>query len=175
MRGRIIKRGKPGKEHYTIVLSIQLDPDTGKRKQRWIAVDGNKREAERQLAELIHHMNTGEYVTPNKTPVAEYLRRWLVECGKSNLSPRSFERYTGIVEKNLIPAFGSIPLTELRPEHIQRHYADMLGRGLAARTVRYDHMVLHGALRMAMKWGLVGRNVADAVEPPKAKHPEMQT
>ena len=175
MGGRIIKRGKPGKERYTIVLSMQLDPLTGKRKQRWIAVDGNKREAERQLAELMHHINTGEYITPSKTTVAEFLRRWLVECGKPSLSPSSFERYTGIVEKNLIPTFGSVPLTELHPEHLQSHYAAMTGRGLAARTVRYDHMVLHGALRMAMKWGLVGQNVADSVEPPKAKHPEMQT
>jgi len=48
-------------------------------------------------------------------------------------------------------------------------------RGLAARTVRYDHIVLHSALRMAVKWQLLPRNVADAVEPPKARNSEMQT
>ena len=46
MRGRIIKRGKPGKEYYTIVLSMELDPTTGKRKQQWITVRGNKKDAE---------------------------------------------------------------------------------------------------------------------------------
>ncbi len=173
MRGRIIKR--KGSSNYTIVLQIGLDQENGKRKQQWIAAGSSKREAEKQMAKLIHELDNGNYIKPDKTTVAQYLRRWLVECGKPSLSPRSYERYTGIIEKNLIPAFGSIPLTGLRPEHIQRHYANMVAKGLAARTVRYDHIVIHGALRMAVKWQLVSRNVADAVEPPKAKHSEMQT
>lgn len=172
MRGRIIKR--KGSSNYTIILQLGLDPVSGKRKQQWIAAGNSKREAEKQMAKLIHELDNGNYVKADKTIVAQYLRRWLVEC-KSSLSPRSYERYAGIIEKNLIPAFGSIPLTGLRPEHIQRHYANMVAKGLAARTVRYDHIVIHSALRTAVKWQLVSRNVADAVEPPKPKHSEMQT
>ncbi|MBM4432538.1 MAG: site-specific integrase, partial [Chloroflexi bacterium] len=123
----------------------------------------------------IHELDSGTYIAPNKTTVAQYLRHWLLECGKPSLTPRSYERYKGIVEKNLIPAIGRIRLVELRPEHIQRHYSNLIDRGLAARTVRYDHIVLHSALRMAVKWQLVPRNVADAVEPPKPKQSEMQT
>ena len=173
MRGRIIKR--KGSSNYTIVLQLGLDATTGKRKQRWITAGPSKREADKQMAKLINELDNGSYVKPDKTTVAQYLRRWLVEYGKPSLSPRSYERYTGIIEKNLIPALGSLPLTELRPEHIQRHYANRVAKGLAARTVRYDHIVIHVALRMAVKWQLVSRNVADAVEPPKAKHTEMQT
>jgi len=173
MRGRIIKR--KGSNNYTIVLQLGLDSATGKRKQQWITAGTSKREAEKQMAELIHELDNGNYIKPDRTTVAQYLRRWLVECGKPSLTPRSYERYKGIIEKNLIPAVGRIRLLELRPEHIQRHHANMVDRGLAVRTVRYDHIVLHGALRMAVKWQLLPRNVADAVEPPKAKHSEMQT
>ena len=173
MRGRIIKR--KGSSNYTIVLQLGLDPSTGKRKQQWITTGPSKREAEKQLTKLIHELDNGNYVKPDKTTVAQYLRRWLAECGKPSLSPRSYERYSGIIEKNLIPAFGSIILTGLRPEHIQRHYATMIDKGLAPRTVLYDHIVIHGALRTAMRWQLVSRNVADAVEPPKPKRSEMQT
>ena len=173
MRGRIIKR--KGSNNYTIVLQLGMDPSTGKRKQQWITSGTSKRDAEKQLAKLIHELDTGDYIKPDRTTVAQYLRRWLVECGKPSLTPRSYERYNGIIEKNLIPAIGRIRLIELRPEHIQRHYTELVDRGLAARTVRYDHIVLHGALRMAVKWQLVPRNVADAVEPPKARNSEMQT
>jgi hypothetical protein len=39
------------------------------------------------------------------------------------------------------------------------------GRGpLSPTTLLYYHRVLHRALAQAVKWGLVGRNVADAVE-----------
>jgi len=173
MRGRIIKR--KGSSNYTIILQLGLDPATGKRKQQWITAGSSKREAEKQMAKLMHELDNGNFVKPEKTTVSQYLRRWLIEYGKPSLSPRSYERYKGIIEKNLIPAFGSLTLTGLRPEHIQRHYAHMVDKGLAAGTVRYDHIVIHGALRMAVKWQLVSRNVADAAEPPKAKHTEMQT
>lgn len=172
MRGRIIKR--KGSSNYTIVLQIGLDPSSGKRKQRWIAAGTSKRAAEAKLAELIHELDSGNYIKLNKTTVAQYLRRWLAEY-KPSLTPRAYERYQGIVEKNLIPAIGSIRLVELRPEHIQRHYANMVDRGLAPRTVRYDHTVLHRALHMAAKWQLVPRNIADAVEPPKVNYSEMKT
>ena len=173
MRGRIIKR--KGSNNYTIVLQLGLDPSTGKRKQQWITAGPSKREAEKQMAKLINELDNGTYIAPNKITVAQYLQRWLAECGKPSLTPRSYERYRGIIEKNLIPALGRIRLIDLRPEHVQRHYASLLDKGLAARTVRYDHIVLHGALRMAVKWQLVPRNVADAVDPPKARNSEMQT
>ena len=173
MRGRIIKR--KGSKNYTIILQLGLDPSTGKRKQQWITAGPSKREAEKHMAELIHELDSGNYVKPDKTSVAEYLRRWLVECGKPNLTQRSYERYNGIIEKHLIPAIGKVRLSDLRPEHIQQHYANLIGKGLAARTVRYDHIVLHGALRMAVRWQLVPRNVAYAVKPPKPRDSEMLT
>jgi integrase len=43
-----------------------------------------------------------------------------------------------------------------------------LPAGLAPRTVRYIHTILHAALRDALRWNLVVRNVADAATPPSA-------
>ncbi|MBI4186692.1 MAG: site-specific integrase [Chloroflexi bacterium] len=63
----------------------------------------------------------------------------------------------------------------LKPEHLQRLYTAKLNSGLAARTVRYQHVILHKALETAMKWGLVARNVADGVDVPRARRTEIQT
>jgi len=70
---------------------------------------------------------------------------------------------------------GSIQLTQLKPEHIQRHYSAMLSRGLSAGTVRYHHAVIHKALQTGLKWGLIGRNAADGVDAPRPKRDDMQT
>ncbi len=51
----------------------------------------------------------------------------------------------------------------------------MLTGGLSAGTVRYHHAVLHVALKTALKWGLLSRNPADAVSPPRTRRTEMQT
>ena len=38
--------------------------------------------------------------------------------------------------------------------------------GLKPRTVRYVHTIVHAALKDAMRWSRVARNVADAADPP---------
>ena len=63
----------------------------------------------------------------------------------------------------------------MKPEHLQKHYAAGLNKGLSAQTVRYHHAVIHIALQTAVKWGLINRNVADAVDPPRFKRSTMQT
>ena len=165
MRGHIVKRyNKRYKNNYSIVLDLGTDPATGKRKQQWISFKGTKRDAEKRLSELLHQLDTGTFMKPGKTTLAEFLDRW-IEDYRPNLSPRGFDRYDGIVHNHLIPRLGRITLTQLKPEHIQTYYTEALNGGLSAATVQYHHSVLHVALQSALKRGLVNRNVADAVDP----------
>ena len=179
MRGHIVKRYKGS---YTIVLNLGVEPASGKRKQQWVSVKGTKKEAEKRLAELLHQIDTGTFMKPGKTTLAEYLGRWLKDYVWPNLAPRTAEGYQYITRIHLIPCLGNILLTQLKPEHLQKYYSEKLlhGRwdnkgGLSPRSVRHHHMVLHCALQSAVKWGLIQRNPADAVTPPKAHKPEIQT
>ncbi len=72
MRGHLRKRGSS----WAIVIDVGRDEE-GKRRQKWITVTGNKKAAQRKLAELLNAVNTGAYIDPSKETVAEYLRRWL--------------------------------------------------------------------------------------------------
>lgn len=178
MRGYIVKRAK---DSYSIKISLGKDPASGKYKSQWYTVKGSKKDAEKRLSELLHQLDTGAYMKPGKTTVADYLDRWLTDYVKPNLSPRTAEGYAQIIHRYLIPAFGSIPLTQLRPEHLQKYYSTKLttGRchgpgGLSAQTVRHHHTTLHKALQTAVEWGVAAKNPADAVKPPHAKRPEMQ-
>ena len=52
-----------------------------------------------------------------------------------------------------------------------------LSCGLSPRTVRYIHTILHAALKDALRWNRVVRNVADAATPPStsaAKAPQTE-
>ena len=69
---------------------------------------------------------------------------------------------------------GGVKLKSLSVMHIQGMYRSMLDRGLSARTVQYTHAVLHRALKQAMRWGLVLRNVCEDVNRPQLKRDEMQ-
>jgi integrase len=99
-----------------------------------------------------------------------------------NLAPRTAEGYESITHRHLIPSLGNIPLTQLKPEHLQRYYSEKLAGGrcdgkgaLNPTTVSHHHTCLHRTLKMALKWGLISRNPADAVTPPRPQRSEIHT
>lgn len=193
MKGHIRERS-PGR--WAIVLEAR-DPETGKRKRRWHAFKGTKREAQSECARLVSELKSGVYLEPSKTTVRTFFDRWL-EHMKAQLTPRSHERYTELAHKNLVPLIGSVPLTKLQPATISQAYSKALqsGRrrsvstgmssngaraatdrdqkGLSPSTVRYMHRILRHALQQAVRWQLLARNPADAVKPPKLERKEMK-
>jgi hypothetical protein len=171
MRGHITKRGK---NSYSLAISLGKDTTTGKYKYQWTTVKGTKKEADKRLSELLHQLDNGTFIKPNKTTLGEYLEKWLRDYVWPNLAPRTAEGYEHIIKRHLIPALGNTTLTALKPEHLQRYYSEKLSKGrcdgkgaLSPRTVRHHHVTLHDALESAVKWGLLSHNVADAVSPPR--------
>jgi integrase len=179
MKGHIRKRGKGS---WSLWVDIGRDLETGKRKQQTLTVRGSKKDAERELRAILTRIEGGAHVKPTKLTVGEYLEQWLQSYVSSNTGPRTRERYVEIVHAHLNPALGSIPLTTLRPQHIQAYYGKALksGRrdgngGLSAQTVQHHHRVLYEALKHAVKHGTLIRNVAEAVDSPRPEHKEMVT
>jgi integrase len=126
-------------------------------------------------------MKGGTYLEPSKTTFAQFLEHWLDHV-KSQISPRSHERYCEIVRKNIIPALGTVFLNKLRPAQISAAYSRALtsGRrdgkgGLAPTTVVYMHRLIKQALGQAVRWELLARNAADAVDPPKVERGTLTT
>jgi integrase len=96
--------------------------------------------------------------------------------------PSTYASYERNLTRHVVPTLGPIELQRLTPAQVNALYRRLLtsgrlGRGragLAPKTVKNIHAALHPALRDAMRWGYVVRNVADAADPPKGKAPEMQ-
>jgi integrase len=170
MRGSLVNRNG----HYSVILEDK-DEITGKRKQRWIAVGDDCREAEKIMTRMVNDFNNGNFVRPGKVLCSEFFDRWLKEYAKINLAENTYECYDDIIRLHLSPSLGKVKLTSLKPENLQKYYADKLNSGLSNRTVRYHHTVLHNILKTAMKWGLLQRNVCDLTDPPSPVRVEMHT
>ncbi len=178
MTGSIRQQGK-----RTWELRIYLGRnETGRKLYRSKTVRGAKRDAQRELAHVIDTLNTGAYIAPSRMTVKDYLGRWLVDYARVNVGGKTFERYSEIVQLHLIPALGHHCLEKLQPLHIQACYSDALqsGRrdgagGLSPQTVLHHHRVLREALRHAVKWQLIARNPADAVDPPRPQRREIES
>lgn len=175
MTGHIRRRGK---RSWQIFLELPRTSE-GKRRQKTVTVRGTKRQAEAELARLTNEIATGAFVEPTKMTVSAFLDRWLSDYAAIKVSAKTFERYREIVRCHLAVALGQLRLMDVRPLHIQEYYASALraGRldgkgGLSAQTVLHHHRVLREALQQAIRWQLLARNPADAVEPPRPQRRE---
>lgn len=180
MRGHLRKRNK---NSWSIVLDAGRDPTTGRRKQQWVSVKGTRKEAERKLMEMIHQVETGAFVKPTRLTFGAFLQGWYRDYVSTHLRSGTAEGYEGIIRVHLLPNLGHVPLSRLQPSHLQAYYANALasGRrdrktgGLSAKTVLQHHSVIRRALNHAVRWGLVIRNVAQAVDPPRPEYREMRS
>jgi integrase len=171
-------------ESFEIRYSLGTDPATGKRRMATTTVKGNRRTAEKELRRLLRTLDTGEHVDPSRMTVRQWLVAWLGAV-RAEISPKSHERYSEIVENYVVPALGNLPLVKLAPSHIQEAYnrLAMGGRrdgkkgGLSPLTRRYIHSIIRSALGRAVEQQLLARNPTDAFKKrlPKVERKGMTT
>ena len=126
-------------------------------------------EATRQLNELRAEHATGELVSPSRLTVSDFLGQWL-DANRASWRPSTLSGYEGIVRNYLVPSFGQHRLQGLTAPEIARAYSRWRDEGVGKRTLAIIHARLHRALRQAVLWGLISRNPADAVEPPRSAY-----
>jgi integrase len=107
--------------------------------------------------------------------VAELLRYWLETYARHHVRPGTLEGYGYTINGHIIPALGAVPVQRLTAQQLQQFYSDKIRAGCSPRTVQLCHLRLKQALRMAVEQGLVARNVAEAVRPPRVERREMRT
>lgn len=112
-------------------------------------------------------------VADPKMTVGVYLRSWLATTASRTLKASTLETYEIAVRRQITPALGDLRLARLAPEHVERMLID-LGRTMKPKGVRNVLAVLSRALTVAERRGLVRRNVARLVEPPRVPRPEKR-
>ena len=156
-----------------------------KRKEgRWaaaISLEGGKRSYlyGKTRAEVATKLRGAQQARANGLPFAdgrmtlgEFLHTWLFDIASTRVRPRTWQGYEQIVRLHLTPALGQVRLAKLSPPHVERMMKDGLAAGRSPRAVAHDRAVLRAALNAAMKWGLVGRNVAMLTDPPRVPEAE---
>jgi integrase len=177
------KDPKSGTWWFVVDLPPRADSQRRQAKRRGFRT---KAEAQAALDELRVSTRRGMYVAPARQTVGEFLTRDWLPAIRATVEPSTHESYTRYLRLHVIPRIGGIGLQQLDAGALNKFYADLLdhGRlngqtgGLSPRTVRYIHTIIGRALREAVAWDRVPRNVAQAAQPPstaQARSPEMRT
>jgi len=157
---------------WCAVITVGRKPD-GKLKQKFF-YGKTRQEVAEKLNKALNELRQGTFVEATAVTVESWLKTWLEEYKRPKLRLTTFESYRIMAECHIVPAIGHIKLKDLRPEHLQHLYNEKLKAGLSPRTVRYIHLVVHSALKQALKNQLVYRNVAEATELPADKKKEAR-
>jgi integrase len=75
---------------------------------------------------------------------------------------------------HLAPAIGKVKLKALTPDHVRGLYREKLDGGLAPRPILHIHRALSKALKQATDDGLIPRNAAAPVKPPRPRREEIR-
>lgn len=162
--------------------SIRKRPD-GKWEARYTVTKDHRRrqesvygktreEVSRKLRAALGRRDGGQATRAPRETVAGYLTRWVAGVPLL-VKPRTAQSYRQIVRDHLTPALGRIRLDRLEPDDLRELYTDLLESGRSPKTVRNVHVCLHRALEQGREDGVLARNVADSVRPPRAPRPEM--
>ncbi|CCF83603.1 tyrosine-type recombinase/integrase [Nitrolancea hollandica] len=125
-----------------------------------------KRAAERWLNERADEIDAGSYQRPSTEPFASYLDHWL---DTHDMAPASRRAYEGVIRRWIVPKLGNVPLSQLTGRHVQ----DLYNQARGSSSINQIQAVISGALRQAVREGLIPRNVADGltiVKPEREDH-----
>ena len=156
----IRKRSK----NYIVYLEY-FDKKTNKKKQKNMGSYPLKRDASKRLNEVKEDIYKDELLVPNEMILEDYILDFLDKY-KINLSITTYNIYTRICKKYIIPLLGDIKLCEIKPIHVQNYVDDLLDL-LTPQTIKVHLNVLNLALKRAYRLKLIKENPVQFVEVPK--------
>lgn len=173
---------KRGRRIYELVWELGPDPVTGKRRREAERFHGTLDEAKTRYLTRQQELNEGIGRDQRGLTVAELARDWLEHKRTQKRKPSTIERYAQMVTQYIIPTLGRMKLAELTAYDVQRAVhawqrgsrKDGKPGTLSPRTVQYAYRTLATMLGQAVRWQLIGRNVALNIEPPTVRTKEAR-
>ena len=115
-----------------------------------------------------------------ETTLAEYLVYWLVNYSNATIRNSTYDTYSDIIYRHVIPNIGDIPLCELSLSDLQdffneqREHGNLRNNGeLSAKTLDNYKKMLSKALEKAIDLEYIDRNPIRRVELTRALPPQM--
>jgi len=144
----------------------------GTKKTKYI-YSKTRKDAATKLTAAMAERDSGVVYDSEGLTVEGYLVEWLRSV-RGTVRERTWKRSEEVVRLHIVPALGKTRLDRLSALQLQALYRSKLGSGLSARTVRMVHTTAHKALKQAVRWSLIPRNVAEAVDPPRERATEIR-
>lgn len=166
------REGKDGYWHCWVTVGTKPN---GRPDQRHISRP-TRDEAEEAADELLDQLRTAGAVTKagQKPTVQGWMETYLDTIAPRRCAPSTVYDYRSKMRNWVYPQYGHLRLEKLAPDHLDAIYLDMARAGKAASHQLKVHRILGRALDVAMRRGLVVRNVAKLVDAPSIDEAKVE-
>jgi site-specific recombinase XerC len=133
-----------------------------------------KAEARRFLDVLRAEMHRGEWVDPmaGRIRLDEWVRTFLRTA--HDVEPSTRATYTRDLEKYVLPRFGALALSSIRPLDIREWIGEELASGIAPSSVHRHFRTLRRVLNVAVQHELLAKSPCAGVKGPSVPDEEMR-
>lgn len=142
-------------------------------KRKWV-YGRTRQEVARKVTRALKATADGIPIPGDELTVERFVRGWLTDTVPNRVRPVTLISYTGLMRLHILPELGRVRLSRLTPEQVQALLNRKLAAGLSPRTVELVRAVLRQALGHALRWNLVGRNVAALTNRPRLNRQEVR-
>ena len=124
-------------------------------------------ETQTYMIELKYKLEHGMCVVKGKITLDEWYQTWLEEYKKNRVKVGTYTNYEKYYHSIIKKRLGSRQISDIRGEHIQKLYNDLVKEEYALSSIKIVSSVLNGCLNQAMKNGLIERNPVKLAELPR--------
>lgn len=166
--GHVFRKTRNGKTKYYVVVEQNAGPD-GRRVRKSHGGFDRQKDAKQALNSILVSQRDGTFIAPSKQTVEQFLTKEWLPGIRSTIRSSTWDSYSRNIRLHVIPKLGAVPLSKLGPSLLNQLYAALATepKPLAPRTIRYVHVIVHRALKDAVKWEKIRRNPADMSNPPR--------
>lgn len=124
-------------------------------------------EVKKQMTDLRYKLEHGEFISSSKITLDEWFKTWIEQYKENQVKAGTIISYNDYFRYYIRESIGKKKLVDIRGEHIQKFYNDLVRKGLALSSIKIISAILSGCLKQAMKNGLIERNPVPLATLPK--------
>ena len=143
--------------------------------EKYTLYDRELKVLKKKMADLKYEVEHGIYAKEENVILASWFNIWITEYKMNSVKFGTIGSYTDCFNQWIKPTLGNKKLKEIRGEHIQKLYNDMVKAEYARTTIELVSVVLNSIYKQAIKNGMVQRNpVSLATLPRNTKKKEQR-
>ena len=115
-------------------------------------------ELKTKMTELRYRLEHGSFVAKDKMTVKEWFETWIEDYKNNQVKTGTIIAYTNYYNYYIDQYIGKKKIVDVRGEHIQRMYNDLIKDGISVSTIKIVSTVINGCFKQAVKNGIIERN-----------------